>query len=904
MFCGVRALLPFAYLLGICLASVYNNSVVLDSSNNFVMKWNLNGTTSVDFSMSARADGWISIGFAPSMFTMTGKMAIGWISNDQTTLNLYSAIGTAVPSYVKPIPVTASSYANGVTTIEFTLSLADSGINLGGDQAVNWALSSSDPGSYTLQSMNKHSAKGSVSVTFSQNNNQASDGLQQLDCDSSPVINASLYSNKFDSLSRFKLYGRYLTGGPSMSDSLVEFAVETSFAGWAGFGFCGSSCGMTNTDMIIGVIQNDVLTYGDFWSVGEVQPRLDTARGGVSDVIATKCYQNPSNGRTQYVFQRKANTGDSSDRSFRLDQNTRMVWAGHVTSKQLSTQHGGSYTGSFTLAGNSNAGAPDNSSGGKVATLIPEDYPVKITFDPDFKIYIKKHKNYTNENPLIQYALDVNAVGYVALGFADESMSMSNADVVVASVSSTGVLTINDYYSFGQSTPQLDTTLGESKNVIPINGYEENGRTKVIFAKSAKAGDQYDRMVDFNKTTYWIYAWHPTVDSLIQHDGNTKGSFPLAPVNLDNPSLPGDGGGEMPYQDTGLYDTSKYSLKYTSDPNFLIFGRVLPNQGENGTMVEFVLDVKATGWVGIGFGSNNMVNSDMVIASVSNGNVLSIDDYWSSGEFTPQLDTSLGGKSNVFGVFANEDPGTGRTVVIFRKKSVADGIGDADIFTNGEMNSVIYAYHPTSDALVSHPRNSRKSVSFSLTGTVSSSSSDDLIYSIHGALMSIAWALIVPITVIYAKYYKHIGHKWFLIHQWANVVSITITIAMGVLVFAAKSPSTSFSNPDPAVVAHASIGLIVMVVSFGQGIIGKVADLLWKPDRQSVPVFPDMVHAWIGRILFTLGIANIGLGIYSYDLNAGWWAFYGIVVAGILSTFVYHSQTKSTEHGASHKSSG
>jgi hypothetical protein len=67
-------------------------------------------------------------------------------------------------------------------------------------------------------------------------------------------------------------------------------------------------------------------------------------------------------------------------------------------------------------------------------------------------------------------------------------------------------------------------------------------------------------------------------------------------------------------------------------------------------------------------------------------------------------------------------------------------------------------------------------------------------------------------------------------------------------------------------------------------------------------MFPDMVHAWIGRLLFTLGIVNIGLGVYSYDLDAGWWACYGIVVAGILGTFVYHSQTKSAEHGAGRKS--
>ena len=73
-------------------ASIYQNSVVFDSTTAFTFKWNLS-STELSVSMSAMTTGWLAIGFAPAAASMTSSMAIGWISGGVTTIDSYNAVG-------------------------------------------------------------------------------------------------------------------------------------------------------------------------------------------------------------------------------------------------------------------------------------------------------------------------------------------------------------------------------------------------------------------------------------------------------------------------------------------------------------------------------------------------------------------------------------------------------------------------------------------------------------------------------------------------------------------------------------------------------------------------------------------------------------------------------------------
>src|SRR5689334_3428417 len=42
----------------------------------------------------------------------------------------------------------------------------------------------------------------------------------------------------------------------------------------------------------------------------------------------------------------------------------------------------------------------------------------------------------------------------------------------------------------------------------------------------------------------------------------------------------------------------------------------------------------------------------------------------------------------------------------------------------------------------------------------------------HGAIMTASWALCVLLGVVLARYFKHVGHPWFIAHISVNVVGL------------------------------------------------------------------------------------------------------------------------------------
>lgn len=265
---------------------------------------------------------------------------------------------------------------------------------------------------------------------------------------------------------------------------------------------------------------------------------------------------------------------------------------------------------------------------------------------------------------------------------------------------------------------------------------------------------------------------------------------------------------------------------------------------------------------------------------------MSVGDYWSTSTSTPTLDASLGGTSDVLQYAGQEQNGV-TTIKFVRLLLTGDSKTDTSI-TEGQ-NSVIVAFQPSYDSLSYDHGSHRATLHLNFfTGTglhacqlrlcfivsvFCLGSAQDVVEVMqpsHGILMTLGWGVCVPTAVILARYFKHIGHRWFIGHVSLNVLGLLCILSGFILSFLMVTPF-SFSTSVAAV--HAYIGVIT--VSLGmlvQPILGWLADRMWDPERKEVPMFPDKLHSWAGRVSMALAWCEIATGLYVYGAATVWWA--------------------------------
>ena len=166
----------------------------------------------------------------------------------------------------------------------------------------------------------------------------------------------------------------------------------------------------------------------------------------------------------------------------------------------------------------------------------------------------------------------------------------------------------------------------------------------------------------------------------------------------------------------------------------------------------------------------------------------------------------------------------------------------------------------------------------------------DAFRSAHGSLMFIAWLVLVPVGVIFARYFKSAGHIWYISHVTIQGAASLMTFVAAALIFASIWPSTSFdAKTEYMVVTHASLGVIVVVIGcFIQPLMGKIADSRYEPSRVETPVFPDKVHWWMGRSIWLLAFVNVWLGVAVNAIAIVWWIVMGaVVMLGLLTSIIY-----------------
>ncbi|KAJ3245665.1 hypothetical protein HDU77_009288 [Chytriomyces hyalinus] len=133
----------------------------------------------------------------------------------------------------------------------------------------------------------------------------------------------------------------------------------------------------------------------------------------------------------------------------------------------------------------------------------------------------------------------------------------------------------------------------------------------------------------------------------------------------------------------------------------------------------------------------------------------------------------------------------------------------------------------------------------------------DAMIKAHGVLMFIAWAVLCPLGIIAARYYKKTSRgegSWKCVHIGLLVACMLLTaIAFGLSVAATHEQHFSFANEGwHPVLGLAMLALLVLQLAFGSASLLMTHPLI----RQA--------HHWIGRTLFLLGLVTVPLGISLY----------------------------------------
>ena len=132
------------------------------------------------------------------------------------------------------------------------------------------------------------------------------------------------------------------------NNTIIEFSLQCQVDSWCGIGF-GSS--MTNTDMIIMIVEKEKVRISDKWGIGNQAPLNDTKEGGQENILQVKNWHYEKN-FISANFTRKLHTNDTTyDKILKLNQTYDLIWA--FSNNGGFTFHDGNYGHSkFTVSNN------------------------------------------------------------------------------------------------------------------------------------------------------------------------------------------------------------------------------------------------------------------------------------------------------------------------------------------------------------------------------------------------------------------------------------------------------------------------------------------------------------------------------------------------------------------------
>lgn len=149
---------------------------------------------------------------------------------------------------------------------------------------------------------------------------------------------------------------------------------------------------------------------------------------------------------------------------------------------------------------------------------------------------------------------------------------------------------------------------------------------------------------------------------------------------------------------------------------------------------------------------------------------------------------------------------------------------------------------------------------------VESESGKDYWIQVHGALMAVAWVLLLPLGTFLPAHKWILGevkwgskHAWFWLHIGFQLTGMAVFVAGFVVAFV-QLGDLELEVDEETSGAHEAIGIAVMAAAGAQVVLGFVRP---TPDHSKRWLW-NLLHHNLGRAAVLLAWANVYIGIYLY----------------------------------------
>ncbi|PHH78548.1 hypothetical protein CDD82_2976 [Ophiocordyceps australis] len=154
----------------------------------------------------------------------------------------------------------------------------------------------------------------------------------------------------------------------------------------------------------------------------------------------------------------------------------------------------------------------------------------------------------------------------------------------------------------------------------------------------------------------------------------------------------------------------------------------------------------------------------------------------------------------------------------------------------------------------------------------------------HGIMAALIFLLLVPVSVMTARFYSRQPGYAIVYHAQLHVFAALMLLAVFILGYFAVGPHRSLSNP------HHEIGVAILVLFILQMIGGRMIRHITK--LRSLRI---MIHQWCGRAIALLGIVQVPLGLTLYGSPKYLFVLYTLWMVFLLLvyfTLSYRSQSR------------
>jgi hypothetical protein len=288
-----------------------------------------------------------------------------------------------------------------------------------------------------------------------------------------------------------------------------------------------------------------------------------------------------------------------------------------------------------------------------------------------------------------------------------------------------------------------------------------------------------------------------------------------------------------------------------------------------------------------------MTNCDM-FAALSDGSVVTVNDYYSKDHNTPSTDADLGGSEDI-SLVSYSVASSNFTAVLKRKLSTGDSY-DQDIVPDIHSD-IVWAYRGHNNNNNGHggghggweKHSGYCKLYIASANFVWATSADKVYFSnnasaklLHGSLMSIAWCLLAVVGIFCIRYFSHTSWAIY-VHILCLMGTALITIIMSTQLYDSDKFPYNYLSYD--LILHSRTGMILSSLVIGQVTFGSLLAYykIFTKNLQGVMILERM-HKLTGWALLVVSLYNCVKGWIIYGKGSSGMIFTigGIIIAAVL----------------------